>query len=196
MMAVFSALMSGCLPGAKPPYMVELYTLDYPSPVIAGTPMREAIKIHRFSVAQSYNSTAMLSKTEPYKVSTSPYDKWRVNPGDLVTDYFLRDLRGTGLFRAVFSYRDYEGARYVLEGGVEEFLQLKEKDRWTAIASLQATLLDVNQTDVTKRVIFQKRYRTVEPMTDESPAAFARGMSGAISKVSSEIIKDVYEILR
>ncbi len=194
-MLVLSLFLSGCLPGAKPPYLVELYTLDYPHPVVGGTALDQPVKVRRFSVAQSYNSTAMIYKTEPYKVTAPAYHKWRVNPGDMVTDYLLRDLRASGLFRGVFSYRDPEGTRFVVEGGVEELLQSKERDGWKAILGLQVTLVDTGQTDITKRLIFQKRYRVDEPVPDESPEAFAAGISSAMARASAAIIRDVREAI-
>lgn len=192
---MFSLFLSGCLPGAKPPYLVELYTLDYPHPFMDGVTLDQPIKVGRFSVAQSYNSAAMFYKTEPHKVAARVYHKWRINPGDMVTDYLLRDFRGSGLFPAVFSYRDPEGTRFIVDGGVEELLQSREGDGWKAVLSLQVTLLDTGQTDITKRLVFQKRYRVAERIPDGSPESFASGASGAMAGLSEEIMRDVYKAL-
>ncbi len=185
-------LLSGCLPGQKPAYLVHLYTLDYAPPVTAGVPVSQPVKIGRFSVAQVYNSTAMPYKAEPYKVAVYTYDKWRTNPGDMVTDYLLRDFEASGLFRAVFSYRNPESTRFRVEGGVQEFLESREKDGWKVLLALQVTLLDLDRPEVTRRVVFQKGYRAAQPITGESPEAFAAGMSEAMSQVSRAIMNDVH----
>jgi ABC-type uncharacterized transport system auxiliary subunit len=188
----FTVLLIGCLPGAKAPYLVELYTFDYVSPALTGTPSDEIVKVDKFAAAQSYNSAAMVYQPEAYKIAVYNHHKWRVNPGDMVADYLRRDFRASGLFRAVLSYRQPETARFVVEGGVEEFLEAKEKDGWKAILGLQVTLLDLTRPEITRRVVFQKRYRVAEPISEESPKAFAAGMSAAMAKVSVHIVSDVY----
>lgn len=189
---VFVLFLSACLPGRKPAYLVGLYTLDYTAAPAPAAPLDQPVGINRFSVAQSYNSAAMIFKPEAYRVAVHTYSKWRTNPGDMVTDFLLRDFRSSGLFRTVFSYHDAERTRLAVEGGVEEFLQSKENDGWKAVLGLHITLLDLNQAEITKKVVFQKRYRAVQPIPDESAQAFASGMSAAMASVSGEIIKDVY----
>jgi cholesterol transport system auxiliary component len=187
-----ASFLSGCLPGSKPPYAIQLYTLDYASPEPAGTRLDQLIRIDRFSVAQSYNSAAMVYRPETHRVAVYNYHKWRTNPGDMATDYLLRDFRKSGLFRAVFSYRQSEATRFVVDGAIEEFVESRGPDGWQVILGLQVTLLDLSQAEITRKVVFQKRYRTEQPIGRESPEAFAAGMSAAMAWVSTEIISDVY----
>lgn len=56
-----------------------------------------------FSVAQSFNSTAMVYKPQQNRLDSYPYSRWRVNPGDMVSDFLLRDIRKSLLFKGVFS---------------------------------------------------------------------------------------------
>ncbi len=186
-----SLLLSACLPGSKAPHLVDLYTLDYAPAVPAGTPLEQVVKVERFSVAQSYNTNAMVYRPEGYKVGVYNYHKWRTNPGDMVTDFLVRDFRTSGLFHAVFSYRQPELARFVVEGGVEEFVEARSADGWKAVLRLQITLLDLSQADMTTRVVYQRRYEVAAPMADKAPEAFAKGMSAAMAKASEQIIRDV-----
>ncbi len=193
---VCAFILPGCLPGAKPPHMVELYTLDYAPGTPAGGPLEQVLKVDRFASAQSYNTTAMVYKPEGHKMGVYSYHKWRTNPGDMVTDFLARDLRSAGLFRAVFSFRQPDVARFVVEGGVEEFAESREAGGWKASLRLQVTLLDIDRSDVTSRVMFQKRYHETEPIPDKSPDAFAKGMSAAMRKASTRIMQDVYDAVR
>jgi cholesterol transport system auxiliary component len=193
---VAAFMLPGCLPGAKPPHMVELYTLDYTAAAPTGAPIEQLLKVERFAVAQSYNTSAMMYKPEGHKMGMYNYHKWRTNPGDMVTDFLARDFRSAGLFRAVFSSRQPDGARFVVEGGVEEFAESREAGGWKAALRLQVTLLDTDQSDVTGRVMFQKSYQAAEPIPERSPDAFARGMSAAMGKVSTRIMQDVHDAVR
>ena len=188
---------SGCLPGSKPPQLTEQYAIEYTPPAaLNAAPLPVVIRIERFSTAQTYNSPSMIYKPQPYRLASYNYNRWRVTPGDMVTDYLVRDVRGSGMFAGVFSYREAENARFVLEGGVDEFLEIDEQKGGTALLSLNVALIDTMQTEITKRLIFQKNYRGTEPMEEQTPRSLAQGMSAAMKKLSGEIIGDVYDSVR
>jgi cholesterol transport system auxiliary component len=172
--------------------VVDQYMLEYAPPQITGPRLPQVVEIGRFSVAQAYNTTGMVYKPDAYRVATPYYHKWRTNPGDMVTDFLLRDFRASGLFRAVFSYRRPESARFVVEGGIEEFLESSEEGGQVAVLGLEVTLLDRSARDISERVVFQKRYRMEEAAIDQSPGAFARAMSQAMAALAVEIIGDVH----
>jgi cholesterol transport system auxiliary component len=176
--------------------MVDQYMLEYAPPEVAGPRLDQTVEIGRFSVAQAYNSTAMVYRADGYRVAAPHYHRWRTNPGDMVTDYLLRDFRASGLFRAVFSYRRPEEARFTVEGGIEEFLELREGGGRKAVLGLEVTLLDRSKPEVSERVVFQKRYRAEEAAIDQSSEALARAMSQAMAALSAEIIGDVHRAVR
>jgi cholesterol transport system auxiliary component len=190
-------LLTGCFTRAKTPYIVEQYILEYSSPVFKDHALLdESIKIERFSTAQSFNSTAMVYKPHAFKLAVYNYNRWRVTPGDMVTDYLLRDLRNSGLFRAVLSYRDVDSTRFTLEGVIEEFLELDEGSNGKAILSLNIALLDQNQKEITRKVIFQKGYRLIEPQKEQTPEGLAQGMSAAMARLSEQLINDIYSAVK
>ncbi len=180
----------GC---GKPPVLVKKYIWEYPSPAFGGlAPLHEAIKVEQFGVAQAFDSPAMVYRPTLYQSEVYNYHRWRVNPGYLVTDYLLRDLRNSKLFKAVFSGDDLGKGRFVLEGGVEEIQEVDGQGGWVAALALNVTLLDTSQKEVTKRVVFQRNYRAMEPMTEQTPRGLAEGMSRAMAKLSAQIIADTY----
>jgi len=184
-------LLAGC---GKPPTLVHRYILEYPSPAVPGSAkIGEAIKVELFSVAQAYNSPAMVYQTNPYKSDTYHYHRWRVNPGNMVTDYLLRDLRNSGLFKAALPAGSSGKSRFLLEGGVEEMQEIDEPDGWKAALTLNITLLDLNRKELTERVVFQRHYRALEPLTEKTPNGLAQGMSRAMERLSAQIITDIYK---
>jgi ABC-type uncharacterized transport system auxiliary subunit len=149
-----------------------------------------------FSVAQAFNSNAMVYQPQPFKSENYNYSRWRVNPGHMVTDYLLRDFRSSHLFNAVFGPGDSGKWRFLLEGGVVEFQELDEPDGWKAALALTVTLLDITHQELPQRVVFQKNYRAVEPMPEKTPQGLARAMSQAMEHLSAQIMTDVYEAAR
>jgi len=194
LLAVF--IIAGCFSRSKPVYMVEQYMLEYTPPVIEGlSDLSESIKVERFSANQSFNTRAMVYKPHPFKFTTYNYNRWRVNPADMVTDYFLRDLRNANIFRAVFSYHDIEKIRFVIEGHVQEFLEATDKNDLKTILSASIALLDMDRKEITERVIFQKQYKFQERVGEHTPEEFSKGMSVNMSRLSEQLIKDIHKAI-
>jgi ABC-type uncharacterized transport system auxiliary subunit len=186
-------LVLGC---GKSPMLVHQYLLEYPAPSLAGAPLPADLKVERFAVAQAYNTTAMIYQPQAFKSQAYKYHRWRVNPGYLVTDYLVRDLRAGGLFKAIFTFESSEKTRFVLEGGVEDFQEMDNPEGWQAALALVVTLIDTSAEGVPRKVVFQKNYRVVEPMGVQTPQGLAESMSRAMAQASARISSDVYDAAR
>jgi cholesterol transport system auxiliary component len=187
----------GCSLGGRPAYSVKHYSLEYPSPRMEGIQrFNELIKVERFSVSPAFNSTAMIYRENPFGRDAYHYERWRVNPGDMVTDLIVRDLRNSGLFRAIFSYHDVEETRLLLEGQVEEFLELEEKDSWKAMLGVTITFLDLMKKEPAEKVVFQRSYRFVELFAEKTPEGLAGGMSKAMERFSKQLIRDLEQAMK
>jgi ABC-type uncharacterized transport system auxiliary subunit len=138
----------------------------------------------------------MLFSKGPFRREAYHEQRWRVSPGDMVTDFLKRDLRHAGLFRAVLSARDTEETRFVLEGGVEEFLEVDEGESRKALLIAIVALLDLSAKDVSRRVVFQKTYRCETLFAQEGSAGFAEAMSRAMSQLSTQVIIDIDSALK
>ena len=195
-MLLCSLYLPGCLPAGHPVQPITLYTLQYSSPAPKGAPVDGVVQVDRFSAVRSYDGNAMIFRPDPYRVVAYNYHKWRTTPGDMVSEHLLQDFQNCGLFRAVFSWRQPEGARFVVEGMIEEFAETKEHAPWEADLDVRVTLLDRGEHGNAGEVVFQKRYRVVKTVTDGSPEAFAAGMSAAMAQASEEIIIDVSGAIR
>jgi len=197
LLALLAAFLVVCLGCGKPPMLVNQYLLEYPAPVTGGkTKIPAEVKVDLFSVAQAFNTNAMVYQPQPFQSQTYNYSRWRANPGNLVTDYLIRDLRESGLFQAVFGTDSSGKYRFKLEGGVAEFQEVDAADGWQASLALTVTLLDTTQEELPQRVVFQKNYRVQEPMPEKTPQGLAQGMSRAMEQISARIIHDTYEAAR
>lgn len=186
-------ILVGCGLGGRPSYLVKQYILEYPSPRVEGlVQSNEVLKVDRFSVDREFDTRAMVYRDGPYQRGVDPYNRWRVNPGDMVTDHLLRDLRKAGLFKAVFSYNDNEVTRYLLEGQVIEFLESKEKDGPKAVLGLNVTLQDLTKRELPERIVFQRSYQSAEPLEMATYEGLAQAMSKAMEKVSEKLITDLH----
>ena len=194
--SVLILVMAGCT-SAQAPVRTQYYMLDYTSPAIKDTVRLDAsLKVERFSVAQFYNSESMMFRTGSIGLDKFPYNRWGANPGYMVADYLVRDFRQTNLFHGIFSYQDTDAVRFVLEGSITEFLAVEEKDGRKALLTVYVTLLDMNQTDSTKQVVFQKSYSYAAPCKENSAEGLAAGLSESMERLSGQIISDVYQAVK
>lgn len=181
----------GC---GKPPIVTNRFLLEYPSPVFGSRPtLDESIRVELFAAAQAINSNAMVYLPRPFETSAYVYNRWQVDPAHMVTDYLLRDLRSSRLFRGVFGHQQSGIGRFRVEGAVQQFAELDDPDGWKAVLAVSVTLLDLNEAEVTRRVIMQKNYLQTEYMTEQNASGLAQGMSRAMAVVSANIINDLYQ---
>jgi cholesterol transport system auxiliary component len=192
MLLVTIPLFAGCFKRSAPT-SIERYAFEYTSPEFSGRDRIEhAIKIERFSAAKAFNTLSMVFRPEPFKLDTYASNRWMIKPGDMVSDYLVRDFRNSGLFKAVFSFRDMEDAHFILEGSVDEFLEIDDGGKRTAAMTLSVTVLDVSRAGLTNRLLFQKKYYAAEPLPEKSPTGLAQAMSNGMKKLSTMIINDLY----
>lgn len=197
LIALCVSVLTGCIPGGKRMNPVYQYALDYRSPSFAGlSRLAAVITFGKFSAAEEYNGLSMVYSPSSFKRDVYNYYRWRVAPGDMIGDYLLRDFRESGLFRAVFSSSEYENGRYMVQGRVGRFLEVDRDGTSKAELSVDVTLLDTTEPDISKEIVFQRSYSVSAPIDERTPEGFAAGMSKAMAKLSAELIKDVYGAVR
>jgi ABC-type uncharacterized transport system auxiliary subunit len=189
-------LAQGCLSFKQPRTRVQHYTLEYASPELTGLrPLPVLLKVDRFSVAAAYNTTRIIYRDGSFNRDEYFYHKWRANPGDLVTDFLLRDLRNCGLFKGVLSYGSDAPYSFSTEGSVDEFVEWDGPNDWRAVLAITVALMAADEPDIAKRVLFQKTYRSEKSFTEKTPQGLARAMSAAMEVVSAAVIRDIYAAL-
>jgi cholesterol transport system auxiliary component len=190
-------ILGGCGAMEKPPAKIDYYTLEYNTPVFSGlAALPWVIRLERFSVAPTYNTTKITYRDHSFKRAVYPYHEWRANPGDLVGFFLARDIRASGLFKAVLPHDSRVPASFLLEGSVDEFYERDGVDHWDAVLSIGITLMAENEPDITKRVLFQKSYRMTQPCEKKNPMALVEAMSLAMEKTTEAVIRDLYENLK
>ncbi|MGP8153978.1 MAG: ABC-type transport auxiliary lipoprotein family protein [Smithella sp.] len=192
-MIILSFIIAGCAVGGKPQYEVENYLLSYSAPSFDKLDrLNTSIKFNRFSIAAAYNSDDMIFRNDPYSIDSFNYSRWAVNPADMIADSLLRDIRGSGLFRAVFSRYEMDDGQFIISGSIEEFFLRIDKSNKTAFVSIIISLQETREKETGKRMIFQKKYFREEPLQESSPRGYCQAASEAVRIISEQITKDVY----
>lgn len=193
----FFLVIQACSVGGKPQYEIEYYILDYQAPTLEKQAQLDGtIRFDRFTIDSAYNTQNMIFRTDNYSLDFLNYNRWAVNPADMVADNLLRDMQASGLFRAVFSHYTVEEVGFLLQGGIGEFFLRVEKNSKIAVISLQVTLKNSNQVKANKRIIFQNKYHHEELLTEQTPRGYCQAMSQALKILSQQITIDVYQAIK
>ena len=192
----FSLPLTACLDFKQPRNKIEYYSLEYDPPRMSErAPVSQVIKVSLFSVSPIYNSRKIIYRNDAYKRAAYDYHKWQANPAEFVTYFLARDMQQSGLFEAVVTPNKRFPHAFVLGGNVDEFLESDLSDGWQADLSLNVFLVNEQEKDVTKKIIFQKSYHVSKPCRQKNPQALAEAMSAALSEASVQIIHEVYDHL-
>ena len=187
----------GCVNFKQPRNRVQHYMLEYTSPEMKDLkPLPVSLKVDRFSVAPAYNTNRIIFRDGSFKRDEYFYHKWRANPGDMVTYFLSRDIRDSGLFKAVLPHGSEFPFSCVLEGSVDEFVEWDSPEGWYGVLGVTITLMAENEPDVTKRILFQKTYRAEKPLTEKNPQGLTQALSLAMADISKNIIMDIYSVLK
>ena len=189
-------ILGGCLNLKQPRNKIEYYTLEYEPPAAQKRqPISNVIRIDRFAVSPIYNTNRIIYREGSFRREAYVYYKWRANPGDVVTYFLRRDLQHSGLFKAVVTGDSRLESAYRLEGTVDDFLEWDKKNVWEALLAVSITLIQENEPDITKRILFQKTYTSTQPCRQKNPRALSEAMSTAMSEVSEQIMLDIYTVI-
>ncbi|HJX34139.1 MAG TPA: ABC-type transport auxiliary lipoprotein family protein [Desulfatiglandales bacterium] len=191
-----SLILGACVNLRQPSNKIEYYVLEYDPPLFTDMDqLPYAVSVEYLAVAPIYDTTQIIYRERSFTREAYAYHRWRVNPGEMITSLLNRDIRYSGLFKTVTSHDSQYGARFSLGGEVEEFYEWDTEEGWKAVLSLSISLISVNERDVDKRVFYQKSYRATETCKQKNPRALAEALSLEMSRLSREIISDVYEHL-
>jgi cholesterol transport system auxiliary component len=188
---------AACSTLKQPSPRIAFYTLEYPPPRVEDLkPLSATLQVDRFGVAPMYNTNQMVYRDSAFRREAYVYHRWRSNPGDLVTYFIARDLRESGLFKAVSPCAAGLLSQYVLEGSVEEYFEWETEETWKAVVTVSITLLVDTEPDASKKVLSQKTISSSKPCKQKNPVGFAEAMSEAVAEISRETIKSVHSHLK
>jgi cholesterol transport system auxiliary component len=190
-------LFGACMSLKQPVNHIEYYTLEYPLPKLeALNPLPYVIRMDRFTASPPYNTSQIIYKDRSYKRSAYVYHRWQTNPGAIVTTLLNRDIKNSGLFKAVLDSCSQFSPSYRIEGSVDEFFEWDTRNEWKAVLAVSIVLTEKNNKDINNTILYQKTYRKAELCRQKKPKAVAEAMSRALSEISKEMIKDVYDSLK
>lgn len=180
-------LLAGLLLGAcnlgKPGPEVHFYALSVPIPEVAPMPGAPSLMLRRFVARDPFGQEAMVFRSSSYKVSFYGYHRWIAPPANLVSDWTLRYLRGSGLFSQVSEY----AGDLALSAVIRDFTELDNKDAWAADLSIDFMI--TRTTDGS--TVWMQTYTSSQRASRRNPEAVAEAMSQGLKQVLGKLATDL-----
>jgi len=191
-------LVSGCMGGAQPSRTVNHYTLEYPVPRFENlSRINGSIRVERFTAVRAFQGNEMVYRSKPYMRDIYRHHRWDIAPAYMMTDLILRDIRSAKIFDFILSREDAGEARFLLEGHIEEFMEIDEREKHWSSLVVRVTLSDALKKTAANHVILQKSYKLQEPFgKDRHPHEMAVAMSVAMERFSKELIPDIHRVAK
>lgn len=193
---VLSAMLSACMGNSAPSKPTYYYTLDYPSPSVRLNHQLPAIlRVERFTVSPPFHTQRIIYADKGTMRNSYAYHQWIAPPGELLPYFLVRDLRKTNGFKAVLTPDASLSATHSLHGWVEEFIEKEGTSNCHAKAIIHISLINNLNSDLTQKIMLQKRYQAATPCKAKTPAALAEAMSAVLAKISTDVTKDIHSRL-
>lgn len=197
LLSVLPLFLFSCSGLKQPRQKVDYYTLEYEPPETTDlAPIPYILSIEDFSVAPTYNSNRIIYREGAYKRDAYIYHRWKDNPGAICRYLLGRDLRESGIFKAVLDRGSSSSSHLILEGSVDEFCEWDMEDNCKAVLAISITLRSEEEPDISKSIIIQRSYSAEQACKQRNPAALAEAMSQAMADISKRIIEDIYISLK
>jgi ABC-type uncharacterized transport system auxiliary subunit len=192
---VWTIAIAGCASPRSTLPEVRYYTFSYAPPEYSLPLLPEVLSILPFTASPEYDTRRIVYQEREFALLEYAYHRWRSNPSQLIANHLTRDLRAGTMFKGVVSADSLAHASHLLEGNVDEILELNVQEQRFAVLGLSISLLAIDRSLPREMVLFQKSYSTRVPIRVNHPRGLAAAMSEAMAELSLQIGMDVHSAL-
>lgn len=194
MIAVATAMLSGCVSLSAPPPPTQEYLLDYAPPANQGPPLPVVLRLSHMSIAATYARSGIMYRTSDHEIGSYTYHQWVTDPPSMIGDLLARDFADAGQYTAVLNGPSRLRPDYEVSGMIEEMEERIGDGRNTAHLQIRVLLRRL-AVDTDKKVVFQKTYTADEPISGNNTSELVAAMSRSLQKISESLRRDVYEAI-
>jgi ABC-type uncharacterized transport system auxiliary subunit len=167
------AVFAGCGPGRN----AKTYVLNFPPSLPAPVPapeIRGALAVHEFQCPHYLCEGRIVYRPNMVEIGFYEFDRWAMNPRDMVTQFVADSIRSGGLFRSVTLQQPGGQPDYVLNGNIERLEEVDHGSDVRAVCTISAQLVDTKS----KSIIWSHT-------TSQTVAVQSRNVAGVVNSLSS-----------
>lgn len=173
----------------KPRPEVRHYTLTLTVPEVPST-RTVSLVVRSISARDPYDQERIVYRSSPYASDFYNYHRWASPPGEQVTTWTRRYLRGSGLFAQVFPSSD-AAADFVLDGVVQQFEEVDKTNTWEAATSIDFWLVRAGD----RTPVWFQSYSATQQAAKRNPEAIAEAMSRSLENILARLVTDLTPVV-
>jgi ABC-type uncharacterized transport system auxiliary subunit len=168
---------------------VHHYALTLSVPEVAST-SKVSLVVRPIDARAPYDQERIVYRSSAYAFDFYSYHRWASPPGEQVTAWTRRYLRGSGLFAQVFPNSD-AAADFVLDGIIQQFEEVDREETWEAATSIDFWL--VRAGEPTPR--WFRSYSATQQAAKRNPEAVAEAMSRNLESILGRLVTDLTPVV-
>jgi uncharacterized lipoprotein YmbA len=171
------------------------YQIEYaPYSPSCSAGFQQGVRIWPFTASPPFDRSEMVVERDARQVELAGNDLWVATPGTLLAQSLIRDLSGGDLFPLVVGSDDPTVVPFELTGHIYDFAWQKSNSAMRAKLHVEVDLLDTTQGS--KKLFHSDYDLRSKPFVDNSPRAFASGMSDLVRQFSRKLSADLCHAAR
>jgi ABC-type uncharacterized transport system auxiliary subunit len=177
---VLTLLFVGC--GAPRP--IKYYGLTYPTKsTVASDAVNASLMVRPFESSPLYLDNKIVYGFDSPEMGTYEFSRWANSPVEIMQIAFVRGLRSTGRFQAVYTVRSDPNGRFILGGHLYDFKEVDSSSNVLARLTFVVYLRDRK----TGRTVWDYSYNHDEPASEKSITAFVEAMNKNLQRSVGEV---------
>ena len=168
---------------------VHHYTMMLTVPETLST-RHVSLVVRPIGARDPYEQERIVYRSSAYAFDLYNYHRWASLPGEQVTAWTRRYLRGSGLFAQVFPSSD-SSADFVLDGTVQQFEEIDREKTWEAAISIDFWLVRSGE----RTPVWFQSYSATQPAAKRNPEAIAEAMSRGLENILGRLVADLAPVV-
>ena len=170
---VAAALLAGC--GAtRPSRYYQLSVVKEPlRPDVGSAQFPVTILVSNFRTSHLYREDRIVYGTGHEEMGLYQYERWTEPPSEMLHEIVVRQLRGSGRYKEIYSMRSSVRGEYILNGHLYDLKELSTGSGLVARVTFEVELVDAK----TRNTLWTHPYTHDEPVASKDVAAVVAALN-------------------
>lgn len=185
---ILSSFLSGCGYGGQKNFVLEV-SRNRPQQKIS---KKVVLHVESFNISANFSKRSFVYRKSQSEYETDFYNRFLINPEDMITEKTRTWLLESGLFKLVLEPGSYLVASHILEGNIISLYgDLRDKSSPKAIMEIRFFLVELSN----KSVVFEKTYKATFKSNNRTAESLVEAFDNCLTNILIDLEKDLKEHL-
>jgi len=182
--SVAVALLAGC-GAARPSHYYQLSALkETPRPEVGAAQFPVTILVSPFQTSHLYREDRIVYSSGHEEMGLYQYARWTEPPSEMLHGIIVRQLRGSGRYKEIYSMRSSSRGDYMLRGHLYDLKEVSTGSGLVARVTFEAELVDTK----TRSTLWTHPYTHDEPVASKDVAAVVAALNRNVQSGVGDLV--------